>query len=85
VLELTKANDIETIRKEAYAEGMKAAKTKTRLDNQPKPSSASGGNWPKEKSAVAEVGLEGLGDDAVNDPELMEMFAQIQGNSEVPQ
>jgi hypothetical protein len=34
---------------------------------------------------VAEVGLEGLGDDAVNDPDLMEMFAQIQGNSEVPQ
>jgi len=85
VLELTKANDIETIRKEAYAEGMKAAKTKTRLDNQPKPSSASGGNWPKEKSAVAEIGLDGLGDDAMNDPELMDMFAQIQGNSEVPQ
>ena len=83
VLELTKANDIEQIKKEAYAEGMKAAKQKNRLDNQPRPSSASGGRQPADKSAVAEIGLEGLGDDAINDPELMEMFAQIQNGGEV--
>jgi hypothetical protein len=79
ILELTKANDIETIKKEAYAEGMKAAKQKGRLDAQPRPSSATGGRQPADKSAVAEIGLEGLGDDAMNDPELMEMFAEIQG------
>jgi hypothetical protein len=78
ILELTKANDIETIKKEAYAEGMKAAKQKGRLDAQPRPSSATGGRQPVDKSAVAEIGLEGLGDDAMNDPELMEMFSEIQ-------
>ena len=83
ILELTKANDIETIRKEAYAEGLKAAKTKNRLEAQPRPSSATGGRQPADKSAVAEIGLEGLGDDAINDPELMEMFAQIQNGGEV--
>jgi hypothetical protein len=79
ILELTKANDIEQIKKEAYAEGMKAAKQKGRLDAQPRPSSATGGRQPADKSAVAEIGLEGLGDDAMNDPELMDMFAEIQG------
>jgi hypothetical protein len=83
ILELTKASDIDTIRKEAYAEGMKAAKQRNRLDNQPRPSSATGGKQPADKSAVAEMGLEGLGDDAMNDPELMEMFAQIQNGGEV--
>lgn len=83
VLDLTKANDIEQIKKEAYAEGMKAAKQKNRLDAQPRPSSATGGRQPADKSAVAEIGLEGLGDDAMNDPELMEMFAEIQNGGGV--
>jgi hypothetical protein len=83
VMELTKANDIETIRKEAYEKGKNDAAKRNRLDSQPRPSSASGGRQPADKSAVQEVGLEGLGDDAMNDPELMEMFAQIQNGGEV--
>jgi hypothetical protein len=83
ILELTKANDLETIRKEAYEAGLKAAKQRNRLESQPRPSSASGGRQPADKSAVAEIGLEGLGDDAVNDPELMELFAQIQNGGEI--
>lgn len=78
VMELTKANDIETIRKEAYEKGKADAAKRNRLDSQPRPSSATGGKQPADKSAVAEIGLEGLGDDAMNDPELMEMFAEIQ-------
>jgi hypothetical protein len=83
ILELTKANDIEQIRKEAFEAGQKAAKQRNRLDSQPRPSSATGGRQPADKSAVAEIGLEGLGDDAVNDPELMELFAQIQNGGEI--
>src|ERR1035438_3524910 len=80
VAELTKANDIETIKKEAYEKGKADASQRKRLDQQPRPSSASGGMQPADKSAVAEMGLERLGDDAMNDPELMEMFAEIQGD-----
>jgi hypothetical protein len=80
VLELTKANDIEQIKKEAFEAGKKSAEQRKRLDMQPRPSSATGGRQPADKSAVAEIGLEGLGDDAMNDPELMEMFAEIRGD-----
>lgn len=79
VAELTKANEIDTIKKEAFEAGKKAAEQRRRLDNQPRPSSATGGKIKADESAVEKFGLEGLGDDAMNDPELMEMFAQIQG------
>jgi hypothetical protein len=82
VAELTKANEIDTIKKEAFEAGKKSAEQRKRLDTQPRPSSASGGKQPADKSAVAEIGLEGLGDDAMNDPELMDMFAQISGETQ---
>lgn len=79
VLELTKANDIETIRKEAFEEGQKAARSKARLESMPRPSSASGGKGlPKGQSAVETIGLEGLGDDVMNDSDLMDQIAQLQ-------
>lgn len=77
IAELTKANDLDTVRKEAYEKGLKEGKTNARLESMPRPSSASGGKPSKGKSAVEEFGLEGLGDDVTNDPEIMEQLAQI--------
>lgn len=79
VMELTKASDLEQIKKEAYEEGRKAAQSRARLESMPRPSSASGGKTlPKGKSSVEENGLEGLGDDVMNDSELMEQIAGLQ-------
>jgi hypothetical protein len=78
ILELTKANDLETARKEAYEEGLKKGRTQQRMDNMPRPSSASGGKAAKGKSAVEEMGFEGLGDDVMGDEEIMESLAKIQ-------
>ena len=78
IKELTKANEIETIRKEEYERGLQAGKNKARMDSMPRPSSASGaGKLPKGKSAVEEFGLEGLGDDVTNDADLMQQLGQL--------
>jgi SOS response regulatory protein OraA/RecX len=78
VAELTRATDIDTIKKEAYEEGLKKGRLSTRMENMPKPSSASGGAARKPgTSAVEEIGLEGLGDDVMADPELMEQLAAL--------
>lgn len=77
IAELTKANDLDTIRKEAYEKGLKEGKTNARLESMPRPSSASGGKPSKGKSSVEEFGLEGLGDDVAGDAELMEQLAQV--------
>lgn len=78
VAELTRATDIEQIKKEAYEDGLKKGRMSNRMENMPKPSSASGGAARKSgTSAVEEIGLEGLGDDAMNDPELMEQLAAL--------
>src|SRR5271166_419791 len=79
VMELTKETDLEVIRKEAYEKGLKEGKTNARLESMPRPSSASGGKpLAKGKSAVEEVGLEGLGDDVMADSELMEQIGALQ-------
>lgn len=78
VMELTKATEIEQIKKEAYEEGKKAGQSRARLETMAKPASASGGRGvAKGKSAVAEYGFEGLGDDVMNDPELAEQIANL--------
>jgi hypothetical protein len=78
VMELTKANDFEQVKKEAYEKGLQEGRTKARLETMPRPASASGGSpRPKGKSAVEEVGLEGLGDDVMGDPELAELAASL--------
>ena len=77
VMELTKSSDIEDVRKKAYEDGLKEGRTKARLDSMPRPSSASGGRQPKGKSGVEEMGLEALGDDVMNDAELMEQIAEL--------
>lgn len=77
VLELTKANDLKTAADEAYERGLKEGRTKARLETMPRPSSATGGKSGKGKSSVEEHGFEGLGDDVMNDAELMESLAKI--------
>lgn len=78
VLELTKANDLQTAADEAYQRGLKEGRTKARLETMPRPSSATGGGKvSKGKSSVEENGLEGLGDDVMNDAELMEDLAKL--------
>lgn len=71
VTELTKATEIEEIKKQAREEGFKDGQTRARLAGQNRPSSATGGKKTG-KAAVEEFGLEGLGDDVASDPELME-------------
>jgi len=77
VAELTKESDLELAKKEAYEKGLKEGKTNARLESMPRPSSASGGKVAKGKSSVEENGLEGLGDDVMEDPELMDMISQL--------
>lgn len=78
IMELTKANDMQTAADEAYQRGLKEGRTKTRLESMPRPSSATGGKSGKGKSAVEEVGLEGLGDDVMDDADLMDQIAKMQ-------
>lgn len=77
IMELTKEDELETIRKEAYERGLREGNTKGRMGVQPKPTSASGGVKQPENSMVAKKGLEGLGDDVASDPELMEMLSNL--------
>jgi hypothetical protein len=79
VAELTKANEIEEIKKQAREEGLKEGMNRGRLERMNRPSSASGGRSAgAKKSSVEEHGLEGLGDDVMDDAELMEQLAEAQ-------
>jgi hypothetical protein len=76
--ELTRESDLERVRKEAYDAGIKAGQTKGRMASMIKPASITGGKVPAPgKPAVAEYGLEGLGDDVAQDAELMEQLNQL--------
>ena len=78
IQELTKEDDLDIIRKQAYEEGLKAGAQKTRMASMTRPTSAEGGVKKPEDSAVGKnVSLEHLGDDVAKDPELMEMLAQL--------
>ena len=79
VADLTKSSDLDAIRKQAYEDGLKKGRTEARLESVPRPSSASGGapRGKGAKSSVAENGLEGLGDDVMDDPEIMEQIAAL--------
>lgn len=78
VQDLTKASDLETVRKEAYEKGMQEGRTKARIETMARPSSATGGvSRGKGKSAVEEFGFEGLGDDAMEDPEITRQLAEL--------
>lgn len=74
---LTRADDIEEARKSAREEGLREGLNRGRLERMNRPSSATGGA-SKGKPAVEEFGLDGLGDDVMNDPELMEALAKAQ-------
>ncbi len=77
VSQLTKQDDIEEARREAYEKGRKEAEQRLRLASQARPTS-NAGKLPKGKSAVEEMGLDGLGDDVMNDEELMDQLSQAQ-------
>ena len=77
---LTRADDLEEVRREAYEKGKKEAEQRLRLASQARPTSATGGKLPKGKSAVEEMGLEGLGDDVMGDEELMDMLGKAQAS-----
>jgi hypothetical protein len=72
VQELTKATDLEEARKQAREEGFKEGQMRARLAGQGRPTSA--GGKKAGVSAVSEKGLEGLGDDMADDPELMDLL-----------
>jgi hypothetical protein len=74
VQQLTAVTDLEEARKAAREEGLKEGLQRARLAGQNRPSSATGGKKQAGKSAVEEHGLEGLGDDMADDPELMELL-----------
>ena len=72
---LTEADTLEAKSNEAYERGLKEGQMKARIASMGRPTSASG---PKtEESSVGKRGLEGLGDDVANDPEIMEMLSQL--------
>jgi hypothetical protein len=73
---LTEGDTIEQIKTVEYERGLKEGQMKARIASMSRPTSASGPKGP-EKSVVAERGLEGLGDDVANDPELMDMLSQL--------
>jgi hypothetical protein len=72
---LTRADDLEEAKKLAREEGLKEGLQRARLSSQSRPTSATGGKKTS-KSAVEEFGLEGLGDDMAEDPELMDALEQ---------
>lgn len=75
---LTRVDDIEEAKKAAFEEGKKEAQRLARMAAQARPTSNTGGKTPKGKSAVEDLGLEGLGDDVANDEELMDMLSRTQ-------
>jgi len=72
---LTRADDLEEAKKQAREEGLKEGLQRARLASQTRPTSATGGKKAG-KAAVEEFGLEGLGDDMADDPELMDALEQ---------
>ena len=76
IMSLTQEDELQARVNEAYEKGLREGTTKGRMGVQPKPTSAAGPPRP-EKSAVAEKGLEALGDDVQNDPELMNMLSEL--------
>ena len=80
IMDLTKEDDIERIRREAHEAGVKEGATRARLGANPRPTSASGGRQ-QTKGLDPTKNLEDLGDAIVDDPELSEMLASLQGVS----
>lgn len=76
ILELTKEDEMQTKIDEAFNKGLKEGQVKGRMNVMPRPTSAAGVKVP-DKSAVAEKGLEALGDDVAEDPELMKMLSDL--------
>jgi hypothetical protein len=72
---LTRADDLEEAKKQAREEGLREGLQRARLSTQSRPTSATGGKKTG-KAAVEEFGLDGLGDDMADDPELMEALEQ---------
>lgn len=78
VAQLTRADDIEEAKRQAREEGLKEGLQRARLQTQARPTSATGAKPQKGKSAVEELGLEGLGDDVMSDDELMSQLEEAQ-------
>jgi hypothetical protein len=76
ILELTKEDEKQVAIDEAFQRGLKEGQVKGRMGVMSRPTSAAGIKVP-EKSVVAEKGLEGLGDDVAEDPELMKMLSDL--------
>lgn len=76
IFDLTKEDELEAAKRDAYERGLKEGRTAGRMSSMARPTSATGPVKP-EKSAVAERGLAGLGDDVANDPDLMQMLAEV--------
>ena len=77
ILELTKEDDLERIKREAREEGLKEGMQRARLNATPRPTSASGGKGPSPKQIDPNKNLEDLGDVVMEDPELREMLSGL--------
>ena len=73
---LTEADTLAAQADEAYQRGLKEGQMKARIASMGRPTSATGPMSDKE-SPVAKHGLEGLGDAVQDDPEIMDMLAQL--------
>ena len=76
IAELTKEDEMAIRIQEAFEKGKKEGQIAGRVGAMPRPSSATGPN-SQPTSEVAKRGLEGLGDDVMNDSELTEMLANL--------
>jgi len=75
--EITKEDLLETIKKQAYEDGLRAGQQKGRLSTMARPTSAEGPAPSLKDAAVAKHGLDGLGDDVAKDPDLMNMLSEL--------
>jgi hypothetical protein len=77
VADMTKANEIEEIRKSAREEGFKEGVTRGRLATTGRPTSAAGGVERASKTIDPAKNFEDLGDVVTQDPELAKMLADL--------
>lgn len=78
---ITREDELERIKQEAFEKGLREGAVKTRLGSTPRPTSASGAKPKAATGLDAAKNFEDLGDSVQSDRELAEMVAGLQGMS----
>ena len=78
---ITREDELERIKQEAFEKGVREGSVKARLRATPRPTSASGGKPQASKGLDPTKNFEDLGDSIADDREVAEMVAGLQGMS----